>query len=327
MTGGFPSPSCGFPGSLSPAPCAGIGARHTVQPYFLRGIGYDHRVTDPLAVLDAASPNALRLFGYQRQWTATPHGDLHTLTARGFGDLPPLFVVHGLGSSGADYAWAFGPFRRACSSIILPDLYGHGASPSPDVSLGDLKEVQLDALAALVPERAILFGNSLGGVVATQLYARVPERIAAIVLVSPGGAPMDDLELASFLRAFELNDLTAARAFVQRFLGRPGLFAAPYAWGVQQRMSRAPIRRLVERIRSTDLLDAVDISRINCPVLLYWGQQDRVIPAAARDWWFGQLPDAEHMTPEGFGHAPFLDDPRAFARPVVSYLRRVLTAA
>ena len=74
-------------------------------------------MTDPLAVLDAASPEALRVFGYQREWRASPHGDMHTLRARGSGDLPPMFVVHGLGSSGADYAWAFGPFRRACCRI------------------------------------------------------------------------------------------------------------------------------------------------------------------------------------------------------------------
>jgi len=285
---------------------------------------YTHRVTDPLAVLDAASPEALRLFGYQRRWTPTPFGDVHALHAKGGGDLPPMFVVHGLGSSGADYAWAFGHFKRACSGLLLPDLYGHGASPTPDVAPADLREAQLDALASMVPDKAILFGNSLGGVVATQLYARVPERIAAIVLVSPGGAPMADAELASFLSAFDLDDHAAARAFVGRFLGRPGLFAAPYAWGVQQRMGRLAVRRFVEGIRSTDLLEHHEVQAIRCPVLLYWGQQDRVIPASARDWWFGQLPNAEHMTPEGFGHAPFLDDPRAFARPVISWLKRVL---
>lgn len=284
-------------------------------------------MTDPLAVLDSASPAALQALGYRRRWTPTPHGDLHTLTARGFGQLPPMFVVHGLGSSGADYAWAFGAFRRACSSLILPDLYGHGASSSPDLAPADLKESQLDALAALIPERAILFGNSLGGVVAAQLYARVPERIAAVVFVSPGGAPMTDPELATFLGDFRLRDPAAARAFVDRFLGRPGWFAGPYAWGVQQRMGRPPIRKLVEGIRSTDLLVEEDLSRITCPVLLYWGQQDRVIPSLARDWWFRHLPRAERMTPEGFGHAPFLDDPRGFARPVISYLRRVLRAA
>lgn len=281
------------------------------------------KVTDPLAALDAASPNALRLLGYQRAWHPTPFGDVHVLQAKGSGDLPPLFVVHGLGSSGADYAWAFGPFRRACSSLILPDLYGHGASASPELALADLKEPQLDALAALVPERAILFGNSLGGVVATHLYPRVKDRIAAMVLVSPGGAPMEQADLSAFLGGFQLDDAAAARAFVDRFLGRPLPWAGPYSWGVRQRMTRPNIRRFVDGIRPTDLLTAADVAAIECPVMLYWGQRDRVIPEAARDWWFAQLKHATTITPDAMGHAPFLDDPREFALPILAFLRHV----
>lgn len=280
-------------------------------------------LTDPLAALDAASPSALRLLGYSRDWHPTPFGDVHVLRARGAGDLPPLFVVHGLGSSGADYAWAFGPLRRACRSIVLPDLYGHGASASPEAELSELKEPQLAALAALVPERAILLGNSLGGVVATHLYPRVKDRVAAMILVSPGGAPMEREALASFMGGFTLEDATAARAFVDRFLGRPLPWAGPYAWGVRQRMTRPNIRRFVEAVRSSDLLTPADVAAIECPVMLYWGQQDRVIPEAARDWWFAQLPHATTLTPAAMGHAPFLDDPHEFSLPILAFLRHV----
>ncbi len=281
----------------------------------------DPWLTDPLAALDLASPLALRLFGYDRRFHPTPHGDVHVLSARGSGDLPPLVVIHGLGSSGADYAWAFGPFRRACSALILPDLYGHGASVAPVGELASLREAQLDALAALVPDEAILLGNSLGGVVATQLYPRVRDRVRAMVLVSPGGAPMDDVELAGFLAGFELSGPGRAQAFVARFLGRPAAWAGPYAWGVRQRMTRPTIRRFVEGIRSEDLLTSADLARIECPVMLYWGQADRVIPASARDWWFANLPQATTHTPARMGHAPFLDDPREFSLPILAYLR------
>jgi pimeloyl-ACP methyl ester carboxylesterase len=235
-----------------------------------------------------------------------------------------LVVLHGLGSSAADYAWAFGDFRRSCASIILPDLYGHGASAIPAADTAVLREAQLAALADLIPERAILLGNSLGGVVATQLFSRVRGRIAAMVLVSPGGAPMSESELSSFLQGFHMEDSAAARRFVARLLGRPALWARPYAWGVRHRMTRPYIRSFVGSIRPEDLLTAAEVAAIACPVLLYWGSQDRVIPEAARSWWLEHLPHATLMTPEGYGHAPFLDDPHGFAKSVIGYLRTVL---
>ena len=249
---------------------------------------------------------------------------MHVLRATGSGDLPPLVVVHGLGSSAADYAWAFGDFRRSCKAIVLPDLYGHGASATPAAHTASLRESQLSALAELIPERAILLGNSLGGVVVTQLYPRVRDRVAAMVLVSPGGAPMSDGELSSFLEGFEMADSAAARRFVGRFLGRPALWARPYAWGVRHRMMRPYIRSLVESIRPEDLLTAPEVAALDCPVLLYWGSEDRVIPDAARAWWIQNLPQATVMTPERFGHAPFLDDPHGFSASVIAYLRSVL---
>lgn len=283
-------------------------------------------MTDPLALLDAASPRVLRALGFRRGFHASAHGPLHVLRAHGHGDLPPLVVLHGLGSSGADYAWAFGPFRRACAEVVLPDLYGHGSSARPSLPPAALRAAQLDALAALVPDRAILLGNSLGGVVATQLYPRVRERVQALVLVSPGGAPMTDAELAAFVRGFDLPDGAAARRFVADFLGRPAPWARPYAWGVRQRLARPHVRALIEGIRTEDLLTEADVRALDCPVMLYWGREDRVIPPAARAWWFAQLPHAVHRTPDHQGHAPFLDDPRDFAASVLAFLRRVVPA-
>lgn len=46
------------------------------------------------------------------------------LRASGWGDLPPLVVVHGLGASAVEYAWTFVEFRRACASILLPVFAG-----------------------------------------------------------------------------------------------------------------------------------------------------------------------------------------------------------
>jgi pimeloyl-ACP methyl ester carboxylesterase len=135
---------------------------------------------------------------------------------------------------------------------------------------------------------------------------------------------MTEGDLSAFLDGFQLEDPAAARRFVGRFLGRPALWARPYAWGVRHRMMRPYIRSLIGSIRPEDLLTEPEAAALDCPVLLYWGSRDRVIPDAARAWWLQNLPHAAVMTPEGYGHAPFLDDPRGFAKSVIGYLRSVL---
>lgn len=74
---------------------------------------------------------------------------------------------------------------RADHRVVTLDLAGHGASGRERTSwtlaaFGDDVEAVLEALEV---ERAVLIGNSLGGPVALEVAARLPERIVGIVAV------------------------------------------------------------------------------------------------------------------------------------------------
>ncbi len=94
-------------------------------------------------------------------------------------------LVHGAFVGG----WIWGPLmerlKAAGHSAEAFDLPGSGEDQTP------VSEVTLDACAARLcevlaasPEPAIVAGNSMGGVIATQGAARCPERVAAIVYVA-----------------------------------------------------------------------------------------------------------------------------------------------
>jgi pimeloyl-ACP methyl ester carboxylesterase len=94
-------------------------------------------------------------------------------------------LVHGAFSG----AWIWGPLidhlKAAGHSVDAFDLPGLGDDDTP------ASEVTLDGCAARLcevlatsSEPAIVVGNSLGGVIATQGAARCPERVAALVYVS-----------------------------------------------------------------------------------------------------------------------------------------------
>lgn len=108
--------------------------------------------------------------------------DLH-YESHGSGEA--VLLVHGLGSSGADWAFqvpALAPHWR----VIAPDLRGSGqsAKPAGPYSVagfaGDLWRL-LDVLGI---ERAHLVGFSLGGAVALEMALQQPERVRRLVSIN-----------------------------------------------------------------------------------------------------------------------------------------------
>src|SRR5262245_29238206 len=94
-------------------------------------------------------------------------------------------LVHGAFSG----AWIWGPLmdrlRAAGHSVEAFDLPGLGDDRTP------ASQVTLEACAARLcevlagnPEKAVVVGNSMGGIIATQGGARCPERVAALVYVA-----------------------------------------------------------------------------------------------------------------------------------------------
>jgi pimeloyl-ACP methyl ester carboxylesterase len=99
-------------------------------------------------------------------------------------DKPPLLFVHGLGHA----AWAFANWLDAAVAAGHPaysmSLRGHGGSEGTlrTSTLGDYV-TDVVRTAAGLPERPVLVGHSMGGLVAQMAMARYPFR--AGVLVSP----------------------------------------------------------------------------------------------------------------------------------------------
>jgi malonyl-CoA O-methyltransferase len=92
----------------------------------------------------------------------------------------PLVLLHGWGS--ASNSWQpLLPELQAVAEVIALDLPGFGASTA-------LEDFSLDAVLRLVasrlPERCLLMGWSLGGMLAVQLAARYPQKISHIITLA-----------------------------------------------------------------------------------------------------------------------------------------------
>ncbi len=99
------------------------------------------------------------------------------------GSGPSLLMIHGLGSSGDDWAFQREDFARHFT-LILPDLCGAGRSAKPPgrYSIGRFAADLWALLDALGVESTNILGFSLGGAVAQEMALTQPARVRRLVL-------------------------------------------------------------------------------------------------------------------------------------------------
>ncbi len=99
------------------------------------------------------------------------------------GSGPPLLLIHGLGSSGDDWAFQLDDFSRE-HTLILPDLRGSGRShkPSGPYSIPQFASDLWALLDALAIGQLDIVGFSLGGAIAQEMALMRPTRVQRMVL-------------------------------------------------------------------------------------------------------------------------------------------------
>lgn len=271
---------------------------------------------------------AVRLRGFESRHIPTSVGSVHAFLGEGSGHLPPILLLHGLASAASDYLLLIRGLRTLTRGIIAVDLPGHGNSPRPATGMdaASMRSALSEALDQLITEPMLVVGNSFGGIVAIRYAAQRPQHVAGLVLLSPGGAPMAADDFRSFMNGFHFQSHAQAADFVDRFLARRSPLRAMIAMGLRQRFSKRSIRELINSLDTDDLLHPDEVSSLAMPLLFFWGAEDRVLPRENLDFFLAHLPShAQVVLPAGFGHAPFMDQPREFLDYLAAFGRELVT--
>ena len=280
--------------------------------------------------------------------TATPSIETREITLHGHrvsyriaGEGPVVGLVHGITES-ADVWRDVMPRLARHYTVIAADLLGHGQSAKPrgDYSLGAYASGLRDLLGALGFERGTVVGRSLGGGIAMQFAYQYPEYTERMVLVSSGGLGRDvhPVLRAATLPGSELVMPLIAPAFairageaVSAALGRIGLhvrsdiaeMARGYASlndGEARDAFRHTLRAVVDpggqRVSALDRLYLAE----DMPVLLLWGANDPIIPAAHGRQAQKLIPHSRYVEFADSGHWPQLDDPERFADTLIDFM-------
>lgn len=275
-----------------------------------------------LRAIDRLRWVALRRTGARSLSVETAIGRVHILDVPGTGRAPPVVLLHGLSSCGVDFRDFIEHLRPLTCRIVTADLPGHGWSDPPELGsqAGEVLEAVPEALDRVLDGPAVVFGNSLGGLVALRFALRRPERVAGLVLSSPAGAPSHEDELPALVASLRITDSTSARDFVRRALPNAGTRGNLIAWAVRARLGRPEIQALLDEAHAVALRPE-ELRSLTMPVLLLWGENERLLPASHLEFFRRHLPPSARIeVPPGWGHAPFLERPHAVAQRLRRFL-------
>jgi pimeloyl-ACP methyl ester carboxylesterase len=230
----------------------------------------------------------------------------------------PLVLIHGYTSS--TYSWkdVFEPLSKDFHLIVV-DLKGFGFSGKPD---GDYtRRAQATLVAHLLEhlniEKAWLCGNSMGGEVALNVALASPERVAGLILIDSAGVEIPGKESLApgYLMVPGIGRILVAISLTRDKLVRQGLEKSFYDQTKVTEDRVANYYRPLKtrggqlgalRARTQWSLFPVEseLSKINVPTLILWGDQDQLIPLAAGHKLSSLIKDSRLVIFNNCGHLP-----------------------
>ena len=245
------------------------------------------------------------------------------------GQGPDVVLLHGWGMNG-DVWEGILPALTARYRTTIVDLPGHGRSMNSldDYNLPNLART----IAAAIPQKAIVVGWSLGGMVASQLALDNPAQVTKLILVAsapqfvrdtswPDGT--DDTMLKGFADELTQNYQQTIKRFIAiQALGSD--HAREQQRTLRERVFRhgqpqaAALEGGLDILRSANLRP--QLANINCPTLFIAGEMDSLFRPAAAQRAQGLMTDADLSVIDKAGHAPFLSHPDEFLQSLTRFI-------
>jgi len=247
-------------------------------------------------------------------------------------DSPAMVLLHGIGDNA--HIWEdLAASLRDRMRIIALDQRGHGRS-SRTIPPAYRCENYVDDLAALMEilslQRAVFGGHSMGALHTTCYATMKPERVSGLIHVDIEPCPPE------WNRKYLLNlyrDLPYAYSSLQEYvdeIAKNCPHAEPfrlmrYAALALNRDADGRFRCQYDRevLRSFEGYDLrPGLKNIRCPALLVRGEESQVMTRPATEEMARAIPKAQIAEIPESAHPVMMENPAAFRRVVLDFLRR-----
>ncbi len=238
----------------------------------------------------------------------------------------PMVLLHGYSDSADCWRRLLALAARRSRAAVALDLPGFGTASALLHDEPVLEQLDRFVTAAVddVAERSgrevLVVGNSMGGCAALRSAEREGAPIGGIAPIAPAGLTLARwvrvIEGERLLRLLLASPLPLPEVVVREAVGRiyrELVFARPrdvdpaaIASFTRHLRSREAVARILEVAHRLlpELNAPFRLDRIDCPVLLVWGDRDRLVFATGADVVLREVPGSRIVVIENCGHCP-----------------------
>jgi pimeloyl-ACP methyl ester carboxylesterase len=238
-----------------------------------------------------------------------------------------IVFLHGFAASKDN--WLFVTRRLPKTYRVLAiDMPGYGDSSAfsdQSYSAEQITRRLAKAIDELKLERFHLAGNSLGGYIATLYAAQYPDKVITLGLIDSAGvdSPSEFFTLLSkgdnplvFDTEKGFDRLVNFIFYKKPFMPWPAAAAS-----TRKYLRRSAMNKKLWNDIWDNRKDVADIlPKLDMPVLLIWGDKDRVLNVSGVEIYKRYLPKAKSHILKDCGHAPMIERPGETATAYLNFL-------
>ncbi len=246
-------------------------------------------------------------------------------------DAPAIIMIHGMSSHLQTWEPLIEKMEQEYRILSL-DLPGFGLTgPNPTGKYGP--DIYIEAVLTLMNtaniDKAVIAGNSMGGLTAWRMGLSHPDRINGLVLLNPSGAPGIGKEKGNL--AFTLMNSSIGKALMPHFTPK-AVVKQSILQSVERddivtdemieryyELTRYPGNRLasLEAMKNSNDPSAWSkISTLDMPVLILWGREDQLLGVSRAEQFARELEHEKLIIYENVGHLPMEEVPANVARDI-----------
>ena len=231
---------------------------------------------------------------------------------------PAILLTHGYSATSQMWRGQIEALAKD-HSLILWDMRGHGQSDYPDDPAAYSEEATVADMAAILDAvgagKAIVGGLSLGGYMSLAFNRVHPERVRALLIIDTGPGYRNDEAREGWNRdALRTAERYEAEGLARLAAGSPEMRMSKHRNA--EGLAKAARGMLTQR----DAGVINSLPTISVPALVLVGADDAPF-LAATDYMAAKIPGATKVVIENAGHAANIDQPEAFNRAVVEFLK------
>lgn len=252
---------------------------------------------------------------------------------------PTILLLHGFGANKDNWT-RFAKHLTGDYHVVIPDIPGFGESSQIGNAIydGESQLRRIDRFTELLKlDRFHLAGNSMGGMLAALYGAAYPRKVASLTLFAPGGVRSARMSEMALLLQKGINPLLTGNSgdfdrLVNLCFVKPPFIPSQFKKVLAaEAMARHDFNKKIlndMKWRHTEGIPSPMenylepfLPQIQAPVLIVWGDGDRVLDAGGVAVLERHLKNHRTIIMKDTGHIPMMERPRKAAALCLSHLK------